>query len=82
MKTQEAACPSPHEARVVAAAAAVCERTVRRYFLGKPVRSTCRARINDALARLGLEAPLLGLSEATPSAAPDVERDAPEQGVE
>jgi hypothetical protein len=47
---------SPHEERVIAAAAAVDPRTVRRYFSGKPVRSTCRAHIEGALRSLGVAA--------------------------
>ncbi|MFO0692927.1 MAG: hypothetical protein U0230_05175 [Polyangiales bacterium] len=44
---------SAHEIRVVAVTACVCERTVRRYFASLPVRSTCKARIEQALADLG-----------------------------
>ena len=54
MKPNDTTCPSPHEARVIAAAAVVCERTVHRYFTHLPIRSTCLARIEDALAKLGL----------------------------
>lgn len=57
---------SPHEARRIAVAACVCERTVRRYFRGLAVRSTCRARIDEALKNLGLEAPSLSLGESRP----------------
>src|SRR5256712_13883876 len=52
MKPNEDTRVSPHEARRIAVEAICCERTVRRFFEGFPVRSTCRARIEEALARL------------------------------
>lgn len=55
MKRHEANHLTPHEARRIAVEACVCERTVRRYFCGLPVRSTCLARIDAALTTLGLE---------------------------
>ncbi len=42
---------SAHDVRVVAVTACVCERTVRRYLAKLPVRSTCKARIEQALAK-------------------------------
>jgi hypothetical protein len=48
---------SPHDARRIAAEAIVHDSTVRRYFAGLAIRSTCRARIDAALKRLGLPEP-------------------------
>ena len=56
MKPHEAEYLTPHEARRIAVEACVCERTVRRFVAGLPIRSTCRARIAGALKALGLEA--------------------------
>ncbi len=50
---------SPHQARQIAAEAAVHDSTVRRYFAGLTIRSTCRARFDAALERLGLVKPPL-----------------------
>jgi hypothetical protein len=47
--------PTAHEIRQIAVAAICCGATVRRYFAGLPVRSTSRARIDQALESLGLE---------------------------
>jgi hypothetical protein len=57
MMIQEIPEPTPHEARRIAAEACVCTRTVRRFFAGQLVRSTCRARIQEALAKLGIPDP-------------------------
>ena len=45
---------SGHDARRIAAEAAVWDGTVRRYFKGLPVRSTCVARIEEAIRSLQL----------------------------
>ncbi len=42
-----------HEARVIAAAAAVDPRTVARYLAGRKVASTCGTRIAAALREAG-----------------------------
>lgn len=47
---------SPHEARAVAVKAGTDPRTVVAYLANKPVRSTTRARIVDALRALGFGA--------------------------
>lgn len=43
-----------HERRALAVAACVCERTLRRFLSGQPIRSTTQARIEGALRRLRL----------------------------
>jgi hypothetical protein len=43
---------SPHEIRVVAAAASVQDKTVQRYLEGKPGHMTTRIAIERELARL------------------------------
>jgi hypothetical protein len=48
---------SAHERRRIAVAAVVDPRTVDRYLRGLPVASTCGARIQEALRRLGLDTP-------------------------
>lgn len=47
--------PTAHQTRCIAVAACVDPRTVRRYLSGAPVRSTCAARIAEALCALGRE---------------------------
>lgn len=49
--------PRAHDARRIAAAAAVDPRTVRRAYLGKPIAGTTAARIAVAVASLGLPPP-------------------------
>jgi DNA-binding LacI/PurR family transcriptional regulator len=45
---------SAHDIRRVAVEAAVCPTTARKFLAGRPVRSTCRARIERALRALGI----------------------------
>jgi hypothetical protein len=45
---------TPHQLRVVAAAACCHPATVKRYLADKPIRSTCRERITQALASSGI----------------------------
>ncbi len=58
MRPDERRSLTPHEARRIAAEAIVHDSTVQRYFAGRPIRSTCRARIDAALKRLGLQEPI------------------------
>ncbi len=44
---------TPHEIRVLAAAAAVDPRTAAKWLADKPVTSTCAARLMEARRRLG-----------------------------
>jgi hypothetical protein len=59
-RTDAAPLLSPHEERRVAVHAAVDPRTLRRYLVGEPIVSTCRARIERALEELGLSSLVLG----------------------
>jgi hypothetical protein len=51
--------PQPHEVVRVACHLVCDRRTVNRYFDGRPVNSTTRARIEEALVALGLRHLLL-----------------------
>jgi hypothetical protein len=64
--------PTAHEIRQVAVAAICCGATVRRYFAGQPVRSTSRARIEEALRNLGLKAASFNLAESRPPGDSDI----------
>lgn len=46
--------PSAHDRIRLAAEAAVCPATVRKFFSGRPIRSTSKARIERALRFLGM----------------------------
>jgi DNA-binding LacI/PurR family transcriptional regulator len=48
--------PDPHEMRRLAAEACVDATTARRFYEGRPVRSTTKARILRAIEKLGLPA--------------------------
>jgi DNA-binding LacI/PurR family transcriptional regulator len=54
--TQSRRTLTPHEARAVGVKAGTDPRTVVAYLANKPVRSTTRARIVDALLSLGFSA--------------------------
>ena len=82
MKPNEDSRLSPHEARRIAVEAICCERTVRRFFAGLPVRSTCRARIDEALKSLGLEAPSFKLAGSRPPGDSGIPVAPSEQGAE
>jgi DNA-binding LacI/PurR family transcriptional regulator len=45
---------SPHTIRCLAAEAAVCIPTAAKFVHGLPVRSTCRARLEEAARKLNL----------------------------
>jgi DNA-binding LacI/PurR family transcriptional regulator len=54
---------SPHDLRRIAATGVLFPRTVERFYKGLPVRSTTRARIEQAARELGLPLPATEGSE-------------------
>ena len=47
----------PHEIRKLAVSACVDPRTLKAFLVGRPIRSTVRARIVQAMAEAGLQVP-------------------------
>jgi hypothetical protein len=62
--------PTAHDRIRIAATAAVDPRTVLDAYKGKPIRSTCAARIDAAARILGLPLPPTGQPRSTDDTAP------------